>query len=64
MTYIGKGTEKTHLKYNEPIIEHNIPEKYIIDLNDLKCKYFETSDFWRHCYMYLTEDDFNIISNK
>ena len=64
LTRVGKGEEKRNLKYDEPIIEHNIPESYIIDSNSLKCKYFETNDYWRYYYMYLEENDFNIISDK
>ena len=64
LTCVGKGEEKKNLKYDEPIIEHNIPESYIIDCNSLKCKYFETNDYWRYYYMYLEENDFNIISDK
>jgi len=70
LTSVGTGVEKTNLNYDEPIIEHNIPESYIIDCNSLKCKYFETqnqywlSHYWGYCSMYLTEDDFNIISDK
>ena len=38
LTWVGKGEEKRNLKYDEPIIEHNIPENYIIDYNSLKCE--------------------------
>ena len=64
LTWIGKGVEKEHLNYDEPLIEHNIPESYIIDADSLKCKYFKTGNYWAHLYMYLTEDDFNVISDK
>lgn len=66
LTWIGKGEEKRNLKYYEPIIEHNIPESYIIDYNSFKCKYFEKKgNYWSNYYnVYLTEDYFNIISDK
>ena len=64
LTWIGKGVERENLDYDEPLIEHNIPESYIIDSNSLKYKYFETRRYWTHRYMYLTEDDFNSISDK
>lgn len=64
LTCIGKGAEKKNLDYDKPLIEHNIPESHIIDYNSLKCKYFETQNYLRRCYMYLSEDDFNVISDK
>lgn len=66
LTWVGKGEEKRNLKYYEPIIEHNIPESYIIDYNSLKCKYFEKKgNYWSNYYdVYLTEDYFNTISDK
>lgn len=64
LTWVGKSVDKTNLDYDKPLIDHNIPESYVIDCSSLKYKYFEAPHYLRRCYIYLTEDDFNIISDK
>ena len=51
---------------HNPIIEHNIPEEYIV--TNLKTNYvddcYSTNCFWNNDYLYINEDQFNMISDK
>ena len=48
-----------------PLIEHNIPESYIVNSNDLGHIYdYEIGSYIIHRYLYIKEDQFKKISNN
>ena len=59
LTSVGKGVEKTNLNYDEPIIEHNIPQELIVYLDDIKIKYFNADSYiYRYTYAYVDKNEY------